>query len=173
MHLMKQCFSPQKNILEDFGAFCYASDSLTPWHTVLIDLCYSQGSRNILRSLDSLGFLYILNRWRRRWQLREVAKKKRISYGQADRKHLPPLPLLRSAFCEHFFGCVIMILCVPKWIPHQKSHFHPTTRFPNSSLGRGWNNQNWNLRWLSPWSGGGGVWSSTYLFQELVFLKNI
>ena len=27
-----------------------------------------------------------------------------------------------------------MILCVLKWILHQKSHFHPTTRIPNSFL---------------------------------------
>ena len=40
-----------------------------------------------------------------------------------------------------FFVCVIfilesqvMILCVLKWILHQKSHFHPTTRTPNSFL---------------------------------------
>ena len=29
-----------------------------------------------------------------------------------------------------------MILCVLKWILHQKSHRHPTTRIPNSSLGK-------------------------------------
>ena len=27
-----------------------------------------------------------------------------------------------------------MITCVLKWILHQKSHFHPTTRIPNSFL---------------------------------------
>ena len=29
-----------------------------------------------------------------------------------------------------------MILCVLKWILHQKSHVHSITRIPNSSLGK-------------------------------------
>ena len=49
-------------------------------------------------------------------------KKKRISYGQADRKHLPPLPY-GQFFVKNLlvgFSPYIMILCVLKRILHMK-----------------------------------------------------
>ena len=61
--------------------------------------------------------------------------KKRIFYCRADRKRLPPPPY-GQLFVKKLLVCFlseIMILCVLKWIL-QKSHFHPTTRIPNSSL---------------------------------------
>ena len=48
----------------------------------------------------------------------------------------PPFPLTVS-FLKYFivFFCpYIMIICVLKRNLHQKSHFHPTTRIPNSSF---------------------------------------
>ena len=55
--------------------------------------------------------------------------KNRIFY----RKHLPPFTVSFLCFFVYFWP-YIMIVCVLKWILHQKSHFHPTTGIPNSSL---------------------------------------
>ena len=65
------------------------------------------------------------------------ASKKRMFYGQADRKCLPPTPPpLRSAFYE-FFWCVYLSyidydsMCSETDFTQEKSHFHPTSSIPN------------------------------------------
>ena len=65
----------------------------------------------------------------------EGRNKKRIFYGRADRKRLPPLS--RSAFCE-FFGAFFILyydsMCSETDFTQGKSHFRPTSRIPNPSL---------------------------------------
>jgi len=57
-------------------------------------------------------------------------KKKRISYGQADRKHLPPPPL-RSVFCEKFVSWFFTLhydsMCSETDFTHEKVNFHAAT----------------------------------------------
>ena len=47
----------------------------------------------------------------------------------------PPLP---SSFFVHFFGVCLTLdydyMCSETDLTQEKSHFHPTTRIPNSSL---------------------------------------
>ena len=69
-----------------------------PPRTYLGPVFYGQ----VRSDLVLLQIIYPINMARRQ-------RKKRIFYGQADRKRLPHPPL-RSAFCDFFWGCVFFIL---------------------------------------------------------------
>ena len=62
--------------------------------------------------------------------------KKRIFYGQADRKRRPPLPPLQLAFCD-FFGVLLTLyydyMSSEAYFTQEKVDFHATTEIPNSS----------------------------------------
>ena len=66
---------------------------LKPPRTYLGPVFYGQ----VRSDLVLLQINYPINKARRQ-------RKKRIFYGQADRKRFPPPPPLRSAFCD-FFVC--------------------------------------------------------------------
>ena len=67
--------------------------------------------------------------------LREGVKK-RIFYGQADRKHSPPP--YGQLFVKFFWGVFFILdydsMCSETDFTQEKSHFHPTSSIPNSSL---------------------------------------
>ena len=71
----------------------------------------------------------------RPWPSQRTSKRTGIKNGQADRKGKRKPHTLRSAFRDFFVGLTLYYyMCSETDFTHEKNHFHPTARIPDSSV---------------------------------------